>query len=279
MIPPLKISNTGVYRQHNGMRIRKIHILFIGIFLLSACGLKKKVTYFQGEGTESSTVKRSYTPVFKSDDLLSIVVSADDPETAIQFNLVEPVSSTMQRGNAGYSTGAPALRGYLLDSAGFVEMPVLGKVKLGGLNRMEASNLLREKLKEYLTNPIVQIHILNFKVTVLGDVRSPGTFNIPNERITILEAIGLAGDLTITGNRKSVKVIRNEGGVETQTIVDLTSQDVFNSPVYYLDQNDVVYIEPNAAARTQSTIWAKTGTFFVSISSVIVSTIAVLTNK
>lgn len=97
------------------------------------------------------------------------------------------------------------------------------------------------------------------------------------ERITILEAIGLAGDLTITGNRKNVRVIRNDGAKEKHYIVDLTSQEIFTSPVYYLDQNDVVYVEPNAGARTQSTVWAKAGTFFVSVSSVIVSTIAVIT--
>lgn len=258
------------------MSARKYLVVLVGLLLMNSCGLRKKITYFQGDETSTTSVSRSYTPVFKADDLLSILVTADDPETAEAFNLNDaPAIPT--RGNSGYQTGAPSLVGYLIDSDGNIEMPVIGKVKVGGLNRMEATALIQEKLAEYLTNPIVQIRILNFKITVLGDVRSPGTFTIPNERITILEAIGLAGDLTITGNRKNVKVIRNDETAETQTVIDLTSQDVFNSPVYYLDQNDIVYIEPNAGARTQSTVWAKVGTFFVSITSVVVSTIAVIT--
>lgn len=258
------------------MRIQQFAVLMTTILLLSACGLRKKITYFQGDSAESSSISKSYTPTFKADDLLTIVVSADDLMTAEPFNLVEK-GNTAIRGNSGYVTGAPAPASYLINSDGMIEMPIIGEINVLGMSRTEATSLIQEKLTEYLTNPIVQIRIVNFKVTVLGDVRNPGTFTIPNERITILEAIGLAGDLTITGNRQNVKVIRNDGETDTQIVIDLTSQDVFNSPVYYLDQNDIVYIEPNAGARTQSTVWAKVGTFFVSITSVIVSTIAVIT--
>lgn len=259
------------------MRTNYYIFVFAGVLLITSCGLRKKITYFQGDQNNSQEVSRTYTPRLKADDLLSIVVSADDPATAEPFNIIDRDAPTV-RGNSGYSTGAPASSGYLIDSAGIIEMPIIGELKVGGLNRMEATKLIQEKLSEYLINPIVQIRIVNFKITVLGDVRSPGTFTIPNERITILEAIGLAGDLNITGNRKNVKVVRNDGKRDSQTVIDLTSQEVFNSPVYYLEQNDIVYIEPNAGARTQSTVWAKVGTFFVSITSVVVSTIAVLTN-
>lgn len=255
--------------------IKKLLFGLIAMLLISSCGLKKKLVYFQGED-QIELSRYSYTPVFKADDLLQITVTADDPETALPFNQADP-SAGLVRGNLGYSTGAPVTTGYLIDSTGQVNMPVIGKVKVLGLNRVEATQLIEDKLKQYLSNPVVQIRIMNFRVTVLGDVRTPGTFTIPNERITILEAIGLAGDLTITGNRKSVTVIRNEGDSEKQFKIDLTSKEIFNSPVYYLDQNDVVYVEPNAGARTQSTVWAKAGTFFVSVSSVIVSTIAVIT--
>lgn len=256
----------------------KINTLIVGVvalLLVSSCGLKKKILYFQGED-QIEFSKNSYTPIFKADDLLQITVTADDPETAIPFNLADP-SAGMQRGNLGYTTGAPVTSGYLIDSTGMINMPIVGKVTVLGLSRIEATSLIESKLKPYLSNPVVQVRIMNFRVTVLGDVKSPGTFTIPNERITILEAIGLAGDLSITGNRKSVVVIRNEGTTEKQYKIDLTSKDIFKSPVYYLDQNDVVYVEPNAGARTQSTVWAKAGTFFVSVSSVIVSTIAVIT--
>lgn len=260
------------------MRTNYFMLLIVGIVILSSCSLRKRITYFQGEQGNTNEISRTYTPRLKADDLLSIIVSADDAATAEPFNIIDRDAPTV-RGNSGYTTGAPASSGYLIDSAGMIEMPIIGELKVGGLNRMEATKLIQNKLTEYLTNPIVQIRIVNFKVTVLGDVRSPGTFTIPNERITILEAIGLAGDLTITGNRKNVKVVRNDGKRDFQTVIDLTSQEVFNSPVYYLEQNDIVYIEPNAGARTQSTVWAKVGTFFVSITSVVVSTIAVLTNK
>jgi polysaccharide export outer membrane protein len=244
------------------------------LMLLTGC-LNQRVVYFNSDETSEVQVNRSYTPVFKPNDFLSIVVTADKLDAAAPFNLADS-PAIVQPTNSGYTSGAPAKSGYLLDSAGMIRMPVLGEVNLLGLNRAEATKMIEEKLKVYLSNPIVHIRILNFKVTVLGDVKNPGTFNIPNERITLLEAIGLAGDLNITGNRTNVRVIRNDGKIEKQFIVDLTSQDIFQSEVYYLDQNDVVYVEPNAAARTQSTVWAKTGPFFISISSLIVSTIAVL---
>ena len=124
-------------------------------------------------------------------------------------------------------------------------------------------------MEDYLKKPTVQVSILNFKVTVLGDVRAAGTFKIPNERITILEALGLAGDLNITGNRKNVIVIRNEGDTEKSYRIDLTSNDMFTSPVYFLNQNDVVYVEPNRRKRLKSTTGLLLGPIIVSLSSVI----------
>ena len=147
--------------------------------------------------------------------------------------ILQPATSSMKVLGLASSTA------YLIDSLGNITLPILGDIHLGGLNRMEATELLTENLKDYLKNPTVQISILNFKVTVLGDVNSPGTFKIPNERITILEAIGLAGDLHITGNRKNVVVIRNEEGGEKSYRIDLTSNNLFTSPVYFLNQNDI----------------------------------------
>ncbi len=163
---------------------------------------------------------------------------SENPEDAIPFNL--PVHFTsLSKSNNGYYNGIPSSGGYLIDSLGNLSLPIIGEIHLGGLNRMEGSELIIEKLEDYLNNPTVQISILNFKVTVLGDVNAPGTFKIPNERITILEAIGLAGDLNITGNRKNVMVIRNDRGIEKTYRIDLTSHDVFSSSVYYLKQNDI----------------------------------------
>lgn len=258
----------------------KIKKRIVGITLitliLSACNLDKKIVYFQSDEKETTNVSRTYAPIFKVNDLLSIVVTADNLDAAIPFNMQDsPI--VVQPTNSGYSSGAPAKSGYLIDSNGNIKMPVLGELQVLGMTRSAAAKMIEEKLMQYLTNPIVNIRVLNFKITVLGDVKSPGTFSIPNERITLLEALGLAGDLNITANRKNIKVIRNDGSTEKHYSIDLTSQELFISDVYFLDQNDVVYVEPNTAAMTQSTLWAKTGPFFISFSSLIVSTIAILT--
>ena len=142
---------------------------------------------------------------------------------------------------------------------------------------MEATNLIKEKVSSYINNPVVNIQILNFKVTVLGEVKNPGTFKIPNERVTILEAIGLAGDLKITGLRKNILVIRDNNGQKTEFRADLTDNKLFNSPIYYLQQNDVVYVEPNTASRVQSTVLKTTGGVLISLSSLIITTIALIT--
>ena len=126
---------------------------------------------------------------------------------------------------------------------------------------------------------MVNVQILNYKVTVLGDVLRPGTFKIPNERITILEAIGLAGDLNITGNRKNVKIVRDENGKKSEYLLDLTSSSIFYSPAYYLQQNDVVYVEPNTAARNNSTVWKTSGSIFISTVALVITTINVLLIK
>lgn len=245
------------------------------LFLLSSCSLRKEMVYFQDEMTTPSPSQ--YTPTFKKDDLLWIKVTADDPETAIPFNLA-PDLDERSSSTGGYATGNRERRGYLIDEEGFIRMPVLGEFKMDGLKRTEAVRMLEDRLKEYLKNPVVQIQILNFKVTVLGDVGSPGTYRIPNERLTVVEALGLAGDTRITGVRNNVLVIRDRDGVKEQYRIDLTETgSVFDSPVYYLEQNDVVYVEPNLSARTQGSFWRTSASIFISTAAVIISTISVLT--
>lgn len=260
------------------VRFRILISGFLLFLILTSCGTYDKLVYFQeNENTDNFFKSQSYTPVFQPDDLISILVMSENPEDAEPFNL--PVSFTsLSKSNNGYYNGIPSSGGYLIDSIGNVSLPIVGVVKLGGLNRMEATEIILLKLKDYLAKPAIQISILNFKITVLGDVRSAGTFKIPNERITILEALGLAGDLNITGNRKNILVIRNEEGKEKNYRVDLTSDDLFTSPVYHLNQNDVVYIEPNQSKRLGSTVGLKLGTYIVSISSVIL-TLFVLVNR
>ena len=245
----------------------------IGVSLTS-CRLREKIVYFQNNSIDSLRSEMSYSPTLNTDDFLTISVYGEDPESVAPFNIN---NSAMNSSNSGYLTGAPAYNGYLIDSNGDINMPVLGKVHVEGLSRVAATDTLQQKLKVYVHNPIVLIQIQNYKVTVLGDVRNPGTFKIPNERITILEAIGLAGDLNITGSRRNVMVIRDSSGVKQEFRLDLTSKNIFKSPAYYLKQNDVVYVEPSGVKRSEATIWRTTGPMIITLTSLIVTTISLLT--
>jgi len=250
-------------------------ILFLAGFLITSCSTRKKMVYFQTAGSDSTAVApANYTPVFKTDDFLSIVVTAEDPETAIPFNF--PSGGVREPINFGYTIGTPVRTGYLVDSKGNVDLPILGKIHVAGKDRMTVGEELQEKYNEYLKHPVINIQIQNYKVTVLGEVARPGTFQIPNERITLLEAIGLAGDLRITGERNNVLVIRDRNGVKTEYRLDLTTKEVLTSPVYYLEQNDVVYVEPNSAARSQGTLWRSAGPLFISLTSLVITTIVLI---
>lgn len=254
----------------------KQNILFLTIFfILSSCASRKKLIYFQDVTNNSiSSTITTYSPRFKPDDFLSIVVYGADENSIKPFNL-PPANSP---NNRGYSSGAPASQGFLINENGEIDFPVIGVVKIGGLERKQAIELLKEKIKPYINNPIINIQILNFKITVLGEVRNPGSFTIPNERITLLEAIGLAGDLNITGVRNNVIVIREENGQKKEYKIDLRTKEVFNSPVYYLNQNDVVYVEPNQA-KSNSSLISAASSVFISTASLLITMINVLTTK
>ncbi len=247
----------------------KITLTIFVLTFLGACTSKKKLKYFDGELKQTQADVKFNNPIFRKDDLLSITVMGMDPESVFPFNM--PISQQYATNVGGYSQGAPTPPGYLIDGAGEIDFPVIGKIKLAGLTRTEAVELLKSKLSAYVAKPNVNIRILNFKVTVLGEVRNPGTFTIPNERVTLLEALGIAGDLLITGVRKNVLVIRDEDGKKTETRVDLTTTDIFNSPVYYLQQNDVVYVEPNRAKMNSSVVNAANVGIAVSVLSLLIT--------
>lgn len=251
-------------------------IISVVCLLLSfvSCKTQEKMVYFQNSETDTLMVSApGFTPVFKVDDLLSVVITAEDPESASIYNFPVPAGVS----NQGYTGGNAAPYGYLVNARGEISLPILGKFTVAGKSRMELEDEIIQRLEGQLKNPTVQIQILNFKITVLGDVKAPGTFKVPNERITMLEAIGLAGDLKMSGVRENVKVIRDSCGVKKEYKIDLTTNQIFNSPVYYLQQNDVVYVQPNAAARSEGTIWRTSGPIFISITSLIVTSIALIT--
>ncbi|MCK4562169.1 MAG: polysaccharide biosynthesis/export family protein [Flavobacteriaceae bacterium] len=242
--------------------MKKIITIIIATILLTSCGTKEDVVYFNGiSSTDNSIGLDSYSPTYHIDDELVIVVNALDAEAAKPFNQTA-VSYSAERLDA---YGRERLQSYLIDSEGNVNFPVLGKIKLAGLNREQATNFLQDKLKDYLKNPIVNIRTVNYKITVLGEVNRPGTYTATNERITLIEALGMAGDLTIYGERENVLVIQDYDGKKTYTRVNLKSHDLFNSPVYYLSQNDVVYVEPNKTRAKGSGIGASTGVIISSL--------------
>ncbi|PWK19971.1 polysaccharide biosynthesis/export family protein [Xanthomarina spongicola] len=223
--------------------LHKVIIINI-ILVFSSCVSSKEIIYFQDEPLNSlSTVNFNSDIVYKPNDLLTINVSALDPETVKPFNLpviTNSISSLRPQGDIKMQT-------YIVDLNGNIEFPVLGSIKIGGLNRFQATQMLKERISEYVTDPIINIRVTNFTITVIGEVNGPGTYTIEDERISLLEAIGLAGDLTIHGKRENVFLIREQDGVKRFTKFDLTSINVINSPSFYLEQNDVVYVEPNKA--------------------------------
>ncbi|WP_431157695.1 polysaccharide biosynthesis/export family protein [Winogradskyella poriferorum] len=233
------------------MKKNNLIIIAIVSLIISSCASRKNLVYFQDEPIEAGVlVSEPEQLVYKPDDILTINVSALDPETVRPFNL--PVIAN----NAGAGLNAQAnlqVQSYLVDYNGNILFPVLGLIKVSGLTRTELTSLLTERISDYANDPIVNIRLANFTITIIGEVSNPGTFTIQDERITLLEALGMANDLTIYGERKNVLIIREIDGKKRFANVDLTSIKTVNSPVYYLQQNDVIYVEPNKARIRSST--------------------------
>ncbi|UPS90981.1 polysaccharide biosynthesis/export family protein [Bizionia sp. M204] len=222
--------------------IKKISILLL-IVVVSSCVTSKEVIYFQNEPvSEYNDIPMNSDIVYKPNDLIFISVGGDADAVA-PFNL-PAVSYSVSSVNANADLKMPT---YLIDKNGNIEYPVLGTIKLGGLSREDATSFLKNKISAYVKDPIINIRLINFTITVLGEVRNPGTFTVEDERISLIEALGLAGDLTIYGKRENVFLIRERDGKKVFTKFDLTKISTITSPNYYLEQNDVLVIEPNSA--------------------------------
>ena len=226
--------------------LRLLIVFVLGMGLCMSCGSSKKVVYLQ-DAQVNKRIKSEceYRTVIHMDDLLSIIVSCEDVEAALPFN-----TPMIGLGREVTNSSQQTPQGYLVDKDGNIEFPVLGKIHVDGMSRKELSDLLKEKLSEYIKNPIVTIQFLNFKVTVLGEVKNPGSYKVNSERISILDALGMAGDLQINAKRKDVLINREAGDEKIFARVDLTSTDFLNSPFFYLQQNDVIYVEPNKGRIT-----------------------------
>lgn len=261
------------------------YITIIGfiIFFLTACNTSKKLgslVYFnqQGDTTLAKTIQNS-EPVIQGGDRLSIVVNALDAASAAPYNL----GSSFTTSTSGLSTASGASGqgngGYVVEADGFIHFPQLGKIQVAGMHRTQLVNALTQRLLKYLTDPIVTVQFLNFKITVLGEVGRPGTLNIPDGKVTLVEAIGLAGDLPITARRDNIAVIREQNGQREFGRVNILSKNVFSSPYYILKQNDIVYVEltkEKVAAADLSATTFRNNISLITTALSVISTVIVL---
>jgi polysaccharide biosynthesis/export protein len=252
--------------------MNKIHVVFYLFILitLNSCVSKKKIIYLQGQQNQSSN-EVNYEPLIQNDDLLSITISSVEPELAAPFNIEQ-----LQSASGTSSSSSLTKSTYLVDSVGEIDFPVLGKIKASGYTKTYLKQYLKERLALYLTEPIINIRILNYKVSVLGEVNKPGNYTFNGDRVTLLEVIANAGDLTLYGKRDNILIVRDYLGTKTYNRVDITKADFVNSPFYYLDQNDVVYVEPRKA-RIDGTAIGGNVTAIMSIASFLITTTILLT--
>jgi len=245
--------------------------LYLGIFIfqaiiisLTSCVNQKQIAYFQKGINQADTiaVAQAYIPKIQPGDILAINVGSLNPIASSFFNPFSTMPVTSENSNpttpSGSASGtSPSLSqsaapGYLVDAAGTIELPLLGTLKVSGLTTSQAKEMIKDKIKLYLKEPTVNVRFLNYKISVLGEVAHPSVYVIPNESVTLPEALSMAGDITIFGKRENVLVIRDENGKKEFGRVDLTSRDVFTSPYYYLHANDVIYVEPGKGRIAQT---------------------------
>lgn len=239
-------------------------LLLIGCLVISSCASKKEMIYFQGDAA-STTLYEQAVPKIQVNDMIIVNISSTNTKAAEAFG-------QGARSAVGNPMAAPNV--YTVNDDGTIALPFVGKLKIAGLTRTQASDLIKEQLKDYILDAGVNVSYANFKISVIGEVSSPGTFTLPTERVTIVEALALAGDLTIQGKRKNIMVIRETPAGKQTYEVDITSKEVFDSPVYYLAQNDVVYVEPNGV-KIQSSIVNYTA--FLSVVGLLLSIITIAT--
>jgi len=242
--------------------------LLVIVASLSSCGSVKNLQYMQG-GFDTAKLS-SYTmpaQVIQKGDLLSITVYSDNAAATVIYNQ-SAVNSNLS-GNGGTNS----LGGYLVDEEGNIQFQGIGTLHVEGLTKTGLASLLNSKLTTFLQNPYYSIRFLNYKITVIGDVAKPGVYTIPSERVNILEAVGLAGDLNITARRDNIIIIRENNGKRTFGSIDLRRPDIFANPFYQLQQNDIIYVDltkVKAAANDQTAVRN------ITIAATVVSTIAII---
>lgn len=235
---------------------RQIGGLFIfSLLILSSCRTPKHFAYYRDipDSTNSTypvVPVAPYTdPIIKSNDILQVSILTLDP---LSNDVLSRANTTTYNNPSQAGTGSSEVQGFMVDSKGFLELPIVGKIKAAGLTTSQAKDSIYQKVAVYNKNPVVNVRFLNFSITVLGEVNRPGTYVVPNEKASVMDAIGLAGDLTIYGKRQNVMLVRDSAGFKQFTRFDLTSSNTLKSPYYYLRQGDVIYIEPNRSKIVSS---------------------------
>lgn len=269
-----------IYVTFCNMRKNLFFIVFAVLCLtLGSCGSSKQIAYFQNADSLSYAASKGlFDAKIMPKDLLTITVSTTDPKAATPFNL--SVTNTLNA--TGYlSTGAGSLQTYLVDNDGFINFPVVGQLKVGGMTKRQCENYIRDKILPYMSkteNPIVTVKMASFKVTVAGEVKAPGVFNVDQEKISVIEALARAGDLTIYGKRGNVLLIREDAsGEKSVHRLNLNDANLINSPYYYLQQNDYLYVEPNSVQAKNSAIGSST-TIWISVVSILTSVASLVVN-
>jgi polysaccharide export outer membrane protein len=245
------------------MNFIKCHFLVVilGFLFLCSCSSKKEVLYFNDIDSNNLDKNIFTAGKIQTNDILSIIVSSSSSELSAVYNL-----------NQDQNQNSKAFPGYLVNTEGTITLPIIGKLAVKGLSLSELEDLLVEKLKDgnHLTAPIVTARLMNAKFTVLGEVNKPGTYTFSEQNISLLQAIGYAGDLTINGKRENVLLIREENNAKTYITIDMTSKNWFGSPNYYIKPNDVIYVNPNGPKVKSAGYIGNLGTF-INVASVSLS--------
>ena len=249
--------------------IKSLFYSLILIVLVASCASKKDVYYFQD--IDSTAAENSFKFLnIQPGDILDIQIKALNPESVLVFQRQATLGLQQQQ------VQNRAIDGYLVGEDGSINLPIVGAIDTTNQSTQALAQIIQEALKPYINNPTVNIRLLNFRISVLGEVNNPGTFTVLEERLSLPQALGLAGDLTINGDRNHLLLIRNEAGKKTNQVIDLTKTDFLQSPFYFLKQNDIIYVRPNNARVKSSGLVGNAGTL-VSILSLAVSLFIVIT--
>jgi polysaccharide export outer membrane protein len=242
--------------------IKNLFLYLCLVFLISSCASKKNYNYLQDLEVGVYDYSTTYSHILQPSDILNIYVSSEDNQGVQVFNL--KIGEQYLKAN------------YTIQKDGTIEYPLIGKINLAGLTILQAIDLLKNKIKIYVNNPIINLELTNFKYTILGEVKAPGIYKSENERLTLLEALGSAGDLDVYGKRKNIKLIRENNQKRTVFSIDITNKRFIDSEAYYVKQNDVIIVYPNNP-KVQASAFNRNMPLYIAVASTIISVIVLLT--